>query len=46
MAAIDVMPSRSAANLYRLRGHQIVEVWIFQVNQYQVDDVSADPIDG
>jgi hypothetical protein len=31
------------ANLYRLRGDQIVEVWIFEANQYEVDDLFADP---
>ena len=31
------------ANLYRLRGDQIVEVWIFEANQYEVDELLADP---
>ena len=30
------------ANLYRLRGDQIVEVWIFEANQYEVDELFAD----
>jgi ketosteroid isomerase-like protein len=29
------------ANLYRLRGDQIVEIWIFEANQYEVDDLFA-----
>jgi len=29
-----------------LRGEQIVELWIFEANQYEVDDLFADPIDG
>jgi ketosteroid isomerase-like protein len=33
------------ANLYRLRGERIVEVWIFEANQYEVDDLFADPPD-
>jgi ketosteroid isomerase-like protein len=31
------------ANLYRLRGQQIVEVQIFEANQYEVDELFADP---
>ncbi len=31
------------ANLYRLRGEQIVEVSIFEANQYEVDELLADP---
>ena len=31
------------ANLYRLRGDQIVEIWIFEANQYEVDGLFADP---
>jgi ketosteroid isomerase-like protein len=34
------------ANLYRLRGDQIVEVWIFEANQYEVDELLADPPPG
>jgi ketosteroid isomerase-like protein len=34
------------ANLYRLRGDQIVEVWIFEANQYEVDELLADPPGG
>src|SRR5512132_1335836 len=34
------------ANLYRLRGDQIVEVWIFEANQYEVDELLADPRPG
>jgi ketosteroid isomerase-like protein len=34
------------ANLYRLRGQQIVEVWIFEANQYEVDELLADPPGG
>jgi ketosteroid isomerase-like protein len=34
------------ANLYRLRGDQIVEVWIFEANQYEVDGLLADPSPG
>jgi ketosteroid isomerase-like protein len=34
------------ANLYRLRGDQIVEVWIFEANQYEVDELFADPPPG
>ena len=34
------------ANLYRLRGDQIVEVWIFEVNQYEVDELFAGPPPG
>jgi uncharacterized protein len=29
------------ANLYRLRGEQITEVWIFEANQYEVDELFA-----
>ena len=29
------------ANLYRLRGEQIAEVWIFEANQYEVDELLA-----
>jgi uncharacterized protein len=31
------------ANLYRVRGDRIVEVWIFEANQYEVDELLADP---
>ena len=34
------------ANLYRLRGDQIVEVWIFEANQYEVDELFAGPPPG
>jgi hypothetical protein len=34
------------ANLYRLRGDRIVEIWIFEANQYEVDDLFADPPPG
>ena len=34
------------ANLYRLRGDQIVEVWIFEANQSEVDELLADPRPG
>lgn len=34
------------ANLYRLRGDQIVEVWIFEANQYEVDELLAEPPSG
>jgi ketosteroid isomerase-like protein len=30
------------ANLYRLRGERIVEIWIFEANQYEVDELFAD----
>jgi len=30
------------ANVYRLRGEQIAEVWIFEANQYEVDELFAD----
>ena len=30
------------ANVYRLRGDQIAEVWIFEANQYEVDELFAD----
>jgi ketosteroid isomerase-like protein len=30
------------ANLYRLHGDQIVEIWIFEANQYEVDELFAD----
>ena len=29
------------ANLYRLGGDQIMEIWIFEANQYEVDDLFA-----
>jgi ketosteroid isomerase-like protein len=29
------------ANVYRLRGQQIVEIWIFEANQYEVDQLFA-----
>jgi uncharacterized protein len=31
------------ANLYRLRGDRIVEVWIFEANQYEVDELLGGP---
>jgi ketosteroid isomerase-like protein len=31
------------ANLYRLRGEQIVEISIFEADQYEVDELLADP---
>jgi ketosteroid isomerase-like protein len=35
------------ANLYRLRGDQVVEIWIFEANQYEVDELFAgDPPGG
>jgi uncharacterized protein len=35
------------ANLYRLRGDRITEIWIFEANQYEVDELFADdPEDG
>jgi ketosteroid isomerase-like protein len=27
------------ANVYRVEGHRIVEVWIYEANQYDVDEV-------
>jgi hypothetical protein len=30
------------ANVYRLRGDRIAEVWIFEANQYEVDELFAD----
>jgi uncharacterized protein len=30
------------ANVYRIRGGQIVEIWIFEANQYEVDALFAD----
>jgi ketosteroid isomerase-like protein len=35
----DVVINR--ANAYRVVGHRIVEVWIYEANQYDVDDVFA-----
>jgi ketosteroid isomerase-like protein len=35
----DVVIQR--ANVYRVEGHRIVEVWIYEANQYDVDDVFA-----
>jgi ketosteroid isomerase-like protein len=29
------------ANVYRIRGNEIVEVWIFEGNQYEVDELLA-----
>ena len=34
------------ANVYRLRGDRIAEVWIFEANQYEVDELFADDPDG
>ena len=34
------------ANVYRLRGDRIAEVWIFEANQYEVDELFADPPPG
>ncbi len=34
------------ANLYRLRDDQIAEVWIFEANQYEVDELFADGSSG
>ena len=34
------------ANLYRLRGEQIVEISIFEADQYEVDELLADPPGG
>jgi ketosteroid isomerase-like protein len=35
------------ANLYRIRGEEIVEIWIFEGDQYEVDELFAnDPPDG
>jgi ketosteroid isomerase-like protein len=31
------------ANLYRLAGDRITEVWIFEADQYQVDELLGDP---
>jgi ketosteroid isomerase-like protein len=31
------------ANLYRLAGERITEVWIFEANQYEVDELLAGP---
>ena len=31
------------ANLYRVRGERVVEVWIFEANQYEVDELFAGP---
>jgi ketosteroid isomerase-like protein len=33
------------ANVYRIRGDEIVEVWIFEGDQYAVDELFADPAD-
>jgi uncharacterized protein len=30
------------ANVYRLRGEEIAEIWIFEANQYEVDELFAD----
>ena len=30
------------ANVYRLRGDRIAEVWIFEANQYEVDELFTD----
>ncbi len=30
------------ANVYRLRGDEIVEIWIFEYDQYAVDELFAD----
>jgi uncharacterized protein len=35
----DVVIQR--ANVYRVEGHRIVEVWIYEANQYDVDAVFA-----
>jgi hypothetical protein len=52
MAAIDVMRHYLQAVqrgdwetgfALALRGDQIVEIWIFEANQYEVDDLFADP---
>jgi hypothetical protein len=32
------------ANVYRLRGEQIVEIWIFEHDQYAVDALFEDPL--
>jgi uncharacterized protein len=34
------------ANVYRLRGDRIAEVWIFEANQYEVDELFADDPSG
>ena len=34
------------ANVYRLLGDRIAEVWIFEANQYEVDELFADPPPG
>ena len=34
------------ANVYRLRGDRIAEVWIFEANQYEVDELFADDPEG
>ena len=34
------------ANVYRLREDRIVEVWIFEANQYEVDELFADDPSG
>ena len=43
MAAIDVMRRYLQAVQ---RGDRIVEVWTFEANQYEVDDLFADPPPG
>jgi ketosteroid isomerase-like protein len=30
------------ANVYRIRGEEIAEIWIFEANQYEVDALFAD----
>ena len=30
------------ANVYRVRGEQIIEIWIFEGNQYEVDSLLSD----
>ena len=42
--AEDVVIRR--ANVYRVRGDEIAEVWIFEANQYEVDELFADPPPG
>jgi ketosteroid isomerase-like protein len=34
------------ANVYRLRGDRITEIWIFEANQYEADELFADPPPG
>ena len=34
------------ANVYRLLGDRIAEIWIFEANQYEVDELFADPPPG